>query len=214
MTFLSAPDQDQLAELLNIGVSHAGTTLSQMVGRRIAISVPTVVLHEIDTVSLFAARPDDVTIAVLLRLSGGMEGYVFLLFPHDASISLLQTLSGKTVADLHTLNEFDRSVFQEIGNVVTGGMLTGLSKFLHLPLVQSIPDVVIDMRGAIFDSLAASMIQAHGKFFALDVAICVDAANDDVACNEHTEAVAHLFLFLGPEAAKRVLEFTHEMARS
>ncbi len=211
---LSNEDRDQLAELLNIGVSHASTTLSKMLGRRIAISVPTVELHEAKTLSLFTEHPLDVSIAVLLRLSGGIEGYVFLLFPHDASTSLLQTLTGKTVADLNDLNEFDRSVFQEIGNVVTGGMLTGLSQFLHLPLTQSVPDVAIDMRSAMFNSLAASLMQTHEKFIALDVGLCVEATSDTVACTEHTEAVAHLFLFLEPEAAQHVLLFTHEMAQS
>jgi chemotaxis protein CheC len=129
---LSNDDQDQLKELLNIGASYAGTMLSQMVGHRISISVPSIEVKDAESALHFIDKQDEITLAVLLRITGGIDGYVFLYFPHDATVHLLKKLSGKTITDLRALDPFDRSVFQEIGNVITGGMLSGLSKFLHL----------------------------------------------------------------------------------
>ena len=207
----SPEDTDQLKELLNIGVSHAGDTLSEMVGRRVSISVPTMHLKSAQKSSHFLENPNDITLAVLLRLSGGLEGYVLLFFPHAAAVHLLHSLSGKTIGDLRALDEFDRSVFQEVGNVLTGGMLNGLSQFLKVQLLQSVPDVVIDMGGAMFNSIFASMIKSHDEFLTLNVSICVNATADAITCDDGEEAAGQMFLFLGPESAKQVLELTHKM---
>lgn len=208
---LTEKDHDQLRELVNIGVSHAGNTLSTMMGRRITISVPTVNVKSADTALHFTDNGEEITVAVLLRLSGAIEGYVFLFFPRDAALHLLKVLSGKTINDLRALDKFDQSIFQELGNVITGGMLQGLAKFLNMEILHSVPDVVIDMGGAMFNSLSASMINLHEEFLALDVSICVDASNDDVSCNFGELSVGRMFLFIGPEAAHTILAITNEM---
>ncbi len=210
---LNASDHDQLKELVNIGVSHASTSLSQMVGKRMTISVPELDIKSTETNIEFIDDPDEITIAVLLRVSGGIDGYVFLLFPRPAALRLLEAVSGKTVGDLRALNQFDRSVFQELGNVVTGGMLQGLSRFLHCELVHSVPDVVVDMGGAMFNSLSASMIAQHEEFISLEVSVCVDSDTNAVACDELHEAAGRMYLFIGPEAAKAILGFTSTLVK-
>jgi chemotaxis protein CheC len=208
---LTREDEDQLKELLNIGVSHASTTLSKMVGKAVTISVPNLDIKTAHSVSVKVKDPNAVTVAVLLRLSGILEGYVLLFFPSAASLHLLQLLSGKIVTDLRSLDKYDRSIFQEIGNVVTGGMLKGLSQFLHIELVQSVPDVVIDMGGAMFNSISAAMIHQHNEFLSLDVAICVNATEGSILCKDDQEAVGTMYLFLGPDAADVILKLTNEM---
>jgi chemotaxis protein CheC len=213
-TQLLPEDRDQLSEFLNIGISHAGTTLSEMVGRRVTINVPVVALKSAETASQFIDKPSDVIVAVLLKISGDLEGYVFLLFPHDAALHLLHSLSGKVVGDLRALDKFDHSLFQEVGNVLTGGMLQGLSRFLKLQLLHSVPDVVVDMSGALLNTLTASMIARHEKFFSLDVAICVDAEHDAFVCKDGEQTRGRMFLFLGPEAVARILEITNKINAS
>lgn len=208
---LSESDNDQLRELINIGVSHAGNTLSEMVGKRITVSVPKLVVRNAETSSQFMEQSSEVTIAILLRLSGVIEGYVFIIFPHDAAVHLLQILSGKTVGDLRALDRFDRSVFQELGNVITGGMLQGLSRFLHIEMMHSVPDVVVDMGRAMFDSVAVSMIALHEEFISLDVSVCVNASAASVACTDGDESMGRMFLFVGPTAARKILSLTNTM---
>ncbi len=208
---LTKEDEDQLKELLNIGVSHASTTLSRLLGRMVRISVPNIGVKKDRTLMTVTSDPNAVTIAVLLRLSGILEGYVFLNFPFAAAAHLLHSLSGKKVTDLRALDRYDKSVFQEIGNVLTGGMLSGLSQFLHVEIVQSVPDVAIDMGGAMFNSIAASMVDLHNEYLELDVTICVETAHGSYACESGEEAVAGMYLFLGPDAADKILELTKGM---
>ena len=208
---LTPSDHDQLRELINIGVSHAGNTLSKMMGKRITISVPAVDVTSAETASGFVDHGEEITVAVLLRISGGIEGYVFLFFPKEAALHLLEVLSGKKIGDLRALYKFDRSMFQELGNVITGGMLQELSKFLHIEMLHSVPDVVIDMGGAMFNSLTASMIHLHEEFLSLDVSVCVDAKNEAIYCEGQDASVGRMFLFIGPEATDKILAITNAM---
>jgi chemotaxis protein CheC len=209
---LSQEDRDQLKELLNIGVSHAGTKLSQMASRRVAISVPFIDIKTASTVAQFVPKEEEVSVAVLLQLTGGVEGYVLLYFPHHAAVRLLNSICGKQVGDLRAFDLYDRSVFQEVGNVLAGGMLTGLAQFLKVQLLHSVPDVVIDMSGAMFNSLSATMIASHDEFVSLDVAISVDRSGDDeIEVGLEEEAVGRMFLFLGPQATTDILTLTRTM---
>lgn len=208
---LTESDHDQLRELVNIGVAHAGNTMSRMMGKRITISIPMVKISNAESTLRFTDKEDDVTVAVLLRLTGTIEGYVFMFFPRDAALLLLEDLSGKKDRDLRTLDRFDESIFQELGNVVTGGMLSGLSKFLHIEMLHSVPNVVIDMGGAMFDSISASMIDIHEEFLSLDVSICIDANSSEVMCERGQLYVGRMFLFLGPEATSKILKITNAM---
>lgn len=208
---LTESDRDQLRELVNIGVSHAGDTLSLMMGKRITVSVPTVSIKNAANAAGLPTRSDDLTLSVLLRVYGLIDGYVFLYFPRDAALHLLEVIAGKKVGDVRALDAFDRSMFQELGNVITGGMLNGLSKFLHIEMLHSVPNVVVDMGGAMFNSVSASMVRLHEEFLSLDVSVCVDAHADAVQCNASEESVGRMFLFMGPEAVRKILDITNAM---
>lgn len=211
MLALTKDDIDQLSEMVNIGISHAGTALSVMLGKRVTISVPVVEIKTVQTVPLFVDQPNELTVSVLLRLAGGLDGYVFLFFPHAASTRILRVLTGKAVTDLRALDAYDRSIFQELGNVITGGMLLGLSKFLNTQLLHSVPDVVIDMSGPMFNSIAAAMFKSHDEFISLDVAVCVDAAKTAVQCDVDEEARGRMYIFIGPPAVEKILAATRRM---
>ncbi len=208
---LTPEDQDQLRELVNIGVSHAGNTLSDMVGKRILVSVPGVTLGSSDTLPLDIGEGSAITIAILLRLSGAIDGYVLIFFPQPAAVALLRTMTGKSIGDLRALTRFDRSIFQELGNVITGGMLSGLSRFLHLNIIHSVPDVVVDMGGAMFNTITASMVARHEEFLTLDVSVCVDETKESMTCNHAESSTGRMFLYIGPEAVGRILDITGEM---
>ncbi len=210
---LTKEDEDQLKELLNIGVSHASTILSKMVHKLVTISVPNLGIKNARSLEVTVKDPSAITVAVLLRLTGILDGYVLLFFPYSASVNLLHSLSGKTITDLRAIDKFDRSVFQEVGNVLTGGMLKGLSQFLHIELIHSVPDVVIDMGGAMFNSISAAMINKHDEYLSLDISICVDATEGSFSCKDGEEAVGSMYLFLGPEAADTILSLTSSMTQ-
>lgn len=208
---LSQNDNDQLSELVNIGVSHAGDTLSLLMKKRVTVSIPKVRVRDASSETSLISGEDDVTVSILLRVHGLIDSYILLYFPRYAATHLLEVLSGKKISDLRALDEFDRSLFRELGNIITGGMLSGLSKFLHVKMVHSVPNVVVDMGSSMLNSVSASMIRMHEEFLSLEVAICVEPSMDAIVCESDEPAVGHMFLFMGPEAVKKILEITNSM---
>ncbi|KKU79187.1 MAG: hypothetical protein UY04_C0015G0041 [Parcubacteria group bacterium GW2011_GWA2_47_7] len=211
---LNQNDNDQLRELINIGVSHAGDTLSIMMGKRVTVSIPHVSIKNASNATIESGFSNEVTVSVLLRVYGLIDGYVLLFFPRKAALHLLGVLSGKKIGDLRALDDFDRSLFQELGNVITGGMLQGLSKFLHIEMMHSVPNVVVDMGGAMLGSVSASMIQLHEEFLSLEVSVCVAPSPDGVVCDGTEGAVGQMYLFMGPSAVRKILDITNTIMHS
>ena len=83
---------DALRELANIGSGTAATALSQMLGRPIDVSVPTVAALPLqDAVEQFGPAETVVT-AVVLPTFGDLEAIVVLLFEPDAAATLCSLL--------------------------------------------------------------------------------------------------------------------------
>ena len=70
---------DALRELANIASGNAATSLSQMLGREVGLSVPRVLaLPLADAVEACGGPDDDIT-GVVIPLQGDLEGVVLLL---------------------------------------------------------------------------------------------------------------------------------------
>lgn len=205
---LDLVDADQLRELLNIGVSHASTKLSQFTNHRVTISVPTVGMKSVSKPKEYLPDPDAIAGGILLRFSGSLDGFMLLIFTEPAVRHLLESLGGVTVLDIRAINEYQRSMLREVGNIVAGGMLGGIGPLLSGRVVQSVPDVVIDSGSSLLNSIVTGLVHAHGHYVTIDVAICVDAREDSVSCRSGDGALGKLFLFLGPDAADAALGFT------
>src|SRR3954463_10489807 len=78
---LKANQTDALREIANIGAGHAATALSQMIGRRIMISVPTINVARLEEIPPQVAAPDEPVAAVLMHMLGDLTGRTLLVFP-------------------------------------------------------------------------------------------------------------------------------------
>jgi chemotaxis protein CheC len=74
---------------------------------------------------------------------------------------VLRTLLGKEIESLSAMSELDRSVFMEIGNIMSSTYLNALSQLTGLNIDISTPDICADMAGAIM-SYPASLFGMRG----------------------------------------------------
>ena len=82
---------DALREVSNIGSGTAATSLSEMIGLSVELSVPTVsVLSLADAVDA-AGSPEDEATAVIVPVYGDLDATVLLLFPPQANTPVLET---------------------------------------------------------------------------------------------------------------------------
>ena len=89
LTPLTDLERDALAELSNIAMARAATSLRQMVTDQVLLSVPSVeILTRQDAISRVSNADNPKLVAVRQDFSGPLTGRALLIFPEAGSLSL------------------------------------------------------------------------------------------------------------------------------
>ncbi|MEJ2199868.1 MAG: chemotaxis protein CheC [Desulfuromonadaceae bacterium] len=147
---LSARQLDALREVSNIGMGHAATALSQLIGETVELHVPCISVAEIVRIPALLGRAEDLFAGITLQIFGEARGIILLLFPQQSAQQLLIRLLGRP-ADEPICDELSSSTLKEIGNILASAYLSALGNLLHMSLIPSIPLLAYDMLGAVAD---------------------------------------------------------------
>lgn len=146
---LSNIQLDVLREIGNIGAGNAATALAKMLNRKIDMDVPKVKILEFKEVSETLGSAEIPVVGILLKMTGDLTGYImFILQQNDASM-LVSLLMGKPMKEIEQFDEIDISALKEIGNILASSYLSALSCLTNLKIKPTVPDMAIDMAGAI-----------------------------------------------------------------
>jgi len=187
---------DALREVANIGAGHAATALSQMVNRKIMISVPQVNVTPLEEVPTVLTDPKDVIVAVLMQMMGDLTGRTLLVFPERAAQTLCDLLLHREVGTTTTLGKMEESGMKEVGNILSSAYLNALSDFMGMMLVPSVPSLVVDYAAAVLTTTYLTF--GHDR----DYVLCVETKFQFVDAHEHISA--H-FLLLPDLASLRAI---------
>jgi chemotaxis protein CheC len=139
---LSAIEQDALAELTNMGVSRAATSLGQMLRETILLSVPAVQIIPIVTAARFIEQSSSPRlIAVQQSFEGPSSGKALLIFPEAQSLELVRSILG----DEHSIEDIinlEHEVLAETGNIILNACLSTIGNVLRQNIRMSLPSVV------------------------------------------------------------------------
>ena len=87
-TVLTELELDAVTELVNIGVSHAATSLREMVNEQVHLSVPRIALVSRDeAIAIVIANESSKLVAVHQVFEGDITGRALLIFPEPKSSS-------------------------------------------------------------------------------------------------------------------------------
>lgn len=165
---------DALKELGNIGAAHAVTGLSELLHKRVDISVTDVDIIPLSIIyKLFNGPESMVSVVYIESYSEGFRGMMFLIFPHPEAIKLVELASGKHVDSDHLQDEYSLSVLTEIGNIMCGCYLKTLSNFISKSLMHSVPQVSHDMLGSVMDSILVDLSQDSDYAIVLETAFTI-----------------------------------------
>lgn len=146
---LSNIQLDVLKEIGNIGAGNAATALARLLNRRISMDVPRTKILEFKDVSEILGSAELPVVGVLLKVTGDLTGNIMFILKQQAAEMLVKMLMGDLHNDTDGYSELEISAFKEIGNILTGSYLSALSELTKLKIMPSIPDLAIDMAGAI-----------------------------------------------------------------
>jgi chemotaxis protein CheC len=152
MTFTRLSDRqlDALKEISNIGMGHAATALSQLIGETVHLRVPRVTVTDIAEVPELLGGAEKVVAGITLRILGDARGDILLIFPRESARRLLNRLLGQAGIGLE-MDELGASTLKEVGNILASAYLSALGSLLHMTLIPSIPLLAHDMAGAVVD---------------------------------------------------------------
>lgn len=149
VTKLTSLQLDALREIGNVGAGNAATALSQIINRKIDMTVPQVAILPLGDVPDVVGGPEIMVAGVYLRVFGPAPGSILFLLPRDSALTLVDMLMGRPRGETQNLDAMDESALLEIGNILAGAYLNSLSFFTKFTLLPSIPALAMDMAGAI-----------------------------------------------------------------
>ncbi|WP_027713710.1 chemotaxis protein CheC [Desulfuromonas sp. TF] len=200
MTFTRLTDGqlDALKEISNIGMGHAATALSQLIGETVRLRVPQVSVTDIAQVPELLGGSERVVVGITLQVLGDARGNILLILPEKSACQLLARLLGREETDLE-LNEISGSTLKEVGNILASAYLNALGSLLHMTLIPSIPLLAHDMAGAVVDHVLIELSMAG------DLALMVDT---EFQGDSPTQATikGHFFLLPDPQSLNLVLK--------
>ena len=155
MEELSGQYYDVLKELGNIGAGNATTALAQMLGSKVDMSVPQVQLLDFNVLGDTVGGEDEIMAGIYLQVEGDIQGNMMFIQKKVSAAHLINKMMAgmieikdEEVAD-YEFGEMECSAIKEVGNIITGAYLNALSSLTNLKIYPSVPQLAIDMAGAL-----------------------------------------------------------------
>ncbi len=152
---------DVLKELGNIGAGNATTALAQLINCKVDMKVPQVRLLNFNELGTMLGGEENILVSIYLQVEGDVEGSMMFVLSEESALHLVNKLmSGmlgvpeKPIEEC-CFGEMECSAMKEVGNIITGAYLNALSSLTNMKIFPSVPQLGIDMAGAILSVPAA-----------------------------------------------------------
>lgn len=162
---------DVLREIGNIGAGNAATALAKMLNKKVDMDVPKVKVLEFKEVNEILGGAEIPVVGLMLRVTGDLSGSIMFILESEAARILVNILMGKPLDEAEAFGDIELSALKEIGNILAGSYLSALSTLTQLKILPSVPDLAIDMAGAIvsvpaieFGKLGDSVLYIETEF--------------------------------------------------
>ena len=174
---LNNVQMDILKETSNIGMGHAATALSQMIGHPVKLRVPHVTITKISQVPEYLGGAEKMMVGITLQVLGDARGSIMLLFPQESAHRLLCNLIGDQGKVL-IMNEVTISALKEVGNILASAYLSALGSMLHKTLIPSVPLLAYDMAGAVVDYVLIDLSKSSDLAMLVETDFIGDTSSD------------------------------------
>lgn len=145
----SSMQLDALKEVGNIGVGNSATALSQLLNKKVDITVPNVNIVPFDEFYKNGLA-EKIVIGVLVRVLGDCPGNILFVFEEESALNIVRNLMGDHITEM---NDMAMSALCEVGNIISSSYMNSISKFTNLAMMSSVPAINCDMLGAMLTTV-------------------------------------------------------------
>jgi len=144
---------DVFKEIGNIGAGNAASALAGVLNRRISMTVPDASVVPFNNIINVLEGPETLVAGMLIDISGDLNGYILLLLGMKDAMAMVSQALESPMRDItapdFTLTDMERDTLTEITNIIVGSFLSAISSFTGLRIIPTVPQIAVDMLGAI-----------------------------------------------------------------
>ncbi len=150
---LTAPQQDSLTELINIGYGRAAAALSDLTGHRIVLEVPQVAMHRIEELRPLLEEVIHGEVASVNQIfSGPLAGNALLLLDEKSAVALSRLLTDQPDSP-ESFDAGSREIITEVGNIVLNACLGVFGNLLQVQVTFAVPRMHVEAVESILSSI-------------------------------------------------------------
>jgi chemotaxis protein CheC len=139
---LTPIERDAFAEIANMGVARAATSLRQMLGEQVLLSVPAVHIVTREVAAELVERDNSSRlVAVQQSFEGPFSGRALLIFPEAQSLELVRSIVGADQS-LEDVIDLEQEALAETGNVILNACLATIANVLRKSMRMSLPTII------------------------------------------------------------------------
>ena len=139
---LTPIERDAFAEIANMGVARAATSLRQMLGEQVLLSVPAVHIVTREVAAELVERDNSSKlVAVQQSFEGPFSGRALLIFPEAQSLELVRSIVGADQS-LEDVIDLEQEALAETGNVILNACLATIANVLRKGMRMSLPTII------------------------------------------------------------------------
>ncbi len=151
---LTPYQKDALTELVNISFSRAASSLAELTGHRIELTVPQVEIYPINELNRVLSNYVNGEVATVHQFfDGKVSGDAFMILDYNGSVMLSNLLTERQ-KNTGKLDASDREVLTETGNILLNACLGTLGNVLKIHITFTVPMMNLDS----LDSLIKTII--------------------------------------------------------
>ena len=170
-------DSEQYFDVLK-EIGNIGTALAQMIQCKVDMKVPQVRLLDFQEVGQAMGGEEQIMAGVYLLVEGDITGSMMFLLEEKAAHTLVAKLMQMPENQEGPFSEMELSALKEIGNIIVGSYLNSLSVLTNMMIVPSVPDLSIDMAGAILSVPAIEFGELGDKILLIQTQFTDDVSLD------------------------------------
>lgn len=192
---LNPIQMDVLREIGNIGSGNAATSLSAMLAKPVNIAVPKIKILDYNQVTEALGGPETMVVGLLLSLENDLSGMIMFLLQRDFAHMTLNALLGTSLEDFSQVDEMEYSAMKEVANIMAGSYVNAVSSLTNLDIGISVPDICIDMVGAILSVPAIHYANISDKIIFIE----------DEFSSESERMVSHILMIPDTESLAKMM---------
>lgn len=154
---LSHMQASALQEIGNIGAGHATVALSQLIEKKINLTVTRVELLGLEEFINLVGK-NSLVIGVYLKILIEIKAGIIVLFIKESAFNLVDILLKQPAGRTKDLGDLEQSALKETGSILSAAYLNALSDLMKLTLIPSVPKIISDTAEVVMLSIFGQLL--------------------------------------------------------